>query len=113
LARKLDCSERFDFYGTIVDIPHRRGGGDDGEGEGGGDDKLSITPPEFEDKYPNPFNATVNIPFMLHQSSMIALTAYNVSGRKVATIARSDYKLVHIPFSGQKKELSVVFISCV
>jgi hypothetical protein len=41
--------------------------------------------------YPNPFNATVTIPFALPQAGAIRLTVYDVLGREVALLASGNF----------------------
>jgi hypothetical protein len=41
--------------------------------------------------YPNPFNATVTIPFALPQVSKVSLALYDVTGRLVAVMANGNY----------------------
>jgi len=41
--------------------------------------------------YPNPFNATVTISFMLPQASAVRLALYDVTGREAAVIAQGSY----------------------
>ena len=41
--------------------------------------------------YPNPFNATVTIPFALPQASEVRLAVYDILGREVAVLAAGDF----------------------
>ncbi|HEY3296605.1 MAG TPA: T9SS type A sorting domain-containing protein [bacterium] len=41
--------------------------------------------------YPNPFNATVTIPFALPQASKVSVTLYDVTGRLVAVMTNGTY----------------------
>jgi hypothetical protein len=41
--------------------------------------------------YPNPFNATVTVPFVLPRSSAVELSLYDLSGRTVATLISGSF----------------------
>ena len=43
--------------------------------------------PTLGDAYPNPFNPTTTIPFVIHQPSHLRLAVYNLRGQLVATLA--------------------------
>ncbi len=58
------------------------------EGWFGDEIVLSLAPTEFELRapYPNPFNPTTRIDFMLPQAGKAQLTVFDVTGREVATL---------------------------
>jgi hypothetical protein len=41
--------------------------------------------------YPNPFNTTVTIPFVLPKSAAVTLSLYDISGRAIATLASGSF----------------------
>ena len=51
-------------------------------------DELAESTPVVEllDAYPNPFNPSVTIPFVLSTSQRVTITVYSVSGRRVASL---------------------------
>jgi hypothetical protein len=49
-------------------------------------DKLTLGP-----VYPNPFNATITIPFALPRASDVTVTLYDIDGRQVAAIAKGAF----------------------
>ncbi|MBT7787239.1 MAG: T9SS type A sorting domain-containing protein, partial [Calditrichaeota bacterium] len=75
----VECRERF-----ILNIPPASGVIDDPE--------IPTTFSMFQN-YPNPFNAETNISFALPLSGKVTVTAYDLTGRPVATIA-NEYRQV-------------------
>ena len=57
------------------------------------DDRESALPTEFTlgPVYPNPFNATVTIPFALPSAGTITLTLWDIAGRRVADLAEGNF----------------------
>jgi hypothetical protein len=55
------------------------------------DERSSVLPMSFSAAYPNPFNATVSIPFTLQTAGHVSLRVYDVLGHGVATLL-DDYK---------------------
>ena len=45
------------------------------------------TSPTLGDAYPNPFNPTTTIPFVIQQPTHLRLTVYNLRGQQIATLA--------------------------
>ena len=45
------------------------------------------TSPALGDAYPNPFNPTTTIPFVIHRPSHLRLAIYNIRGQQIATLA--------------------------
>jgi len=62
--------------------------------------------------YPNPFNATVTIPFALPQAAAVTLTLYDVSGRTAATIVNGSFAAGthHITWSSQGIGSGIYFL---
>ncbi len=46
----------------------------------------------LETAYPNPFNPSATIPFALPEAANVALTVYDVLGRRIATLADGRYE---------------------
>ena len=49
------------------------------------------TSPMLGDAYPNPFNPTTTIPFVIHRPSHLRLAIYNLRGQQIATLADDDF----------------------
>ena len=49
------------------------------------------TSPTLGDAYPNPFNPTTTIPFVIHQPTHLRLAVYNLRGQLVATLADTNF----------------------
>ena len=47
--------------------------------------------PTLGDAYPNPFNPTTTIPFVIHYPTHLHLAVYNLRGQQIATLADDDF----------------------
>ncbi len=81
---------------------------------------ITIRDPEYADlpksvkiyqNYPNPFNPETNINFDLPRSAFVELSVYDITGRKVQTLAAQDFRLgsYSIPFNAQGLSSGVYF----
>ncbi len=59
-------------------------------GDGGDDPELPIGT-RLDQNYPNPFNEQTRIPFHVTDESRVAITVYDITGRKVARLVDDSY----------------------
>ncbi len=71
------------------------------------------TSPTLGDAYPNPFNPTTTIPFVIQQPTHLRLSVYNLRGQLVATLADGEFLPGEhrVTFDGAKLASGVYFIS--
>ncbi|MFO7897039.1 MAG: FlgD immunoglobulin-like domain containing protein [Candidatus Cloacimonadales bacterium] len=64
----------------------------DGEIQVGAEEhNIELTDSIIINNYPNPFNPSTNIKFIIEASSNIELTIFNVKGQKIKTLVHSNY----------------------
>ncbi|NQU06530.1 MAG: T9SS type A sorting domain-containing protein [Calditrichaeota bacterium] len=75
----LECEERFSFW--LFPNPNHVG------------ENLHEVPLDYyiKDAYPNPFNSSQSIEFGLPSSGYVRIAVYDLSGRKVSTIANGEF----------------------
>ena len=70
------------------------------------------TSPTLGDAYPNPFNPTTTIPFVIHRPSHLRLAVFNLRGQHIATLADADFPPGEhrVTFDGSSLASGVYFI---
>jgi len=76
-------------------------------------DPVSAAPSDYEllGAYPNPFNATANINYVLPERSLVTLVVYDVTGREVATLVDGyvEVGIHNAQFNGSNLSSGVYF----